>query len=242
MLLANISVAEKISTAFPKSALLRSHPSPDLKKLEKVAQAIAESLPEADKIDISSSGSIHSSLQRLEETFSGSQEIVETITFMCTKPMNNAIYFSTREVDDSSKWNHYALSVSRYTHFTSPIRRYPDIIVHRLLIQSISADTAASIGTQSIEEIAAHSNERKLSAKNVQERMIDFYVAEILMYTPMVVQGIACAVGGSQWIDVYVPLLGTDLRVWLRNTAKENPFNFVTYWRKKEKYVLRMVV
>lgn len=47
--------------------------------------------------------------------------------------MKRAKYFCTGEFEDLTKWAHYALSIPRYTHFTSPIRRYADIIVHRML-------------------------------------------------------------------------------------------------------------
>lgn len=52
---------------------------------------------------------------------------------LCCKPMQRAEYFCTGTYDDEEMFRHYALSVPYYTHFTSPIRRYADVMVHRLL-------------------------------------------------------------------------------------------------------------
>lgn len=49
-----------------------------------------------------------------------------------------ALYFCTGVVKEEQNFKHYALNVPLYTHFTSPIRRYADIIVHRLLASSLS--------------------------------------------------------------------------------------------------------
>jgi exoribonuclease R len=57
---------------------------------------------------------------------------------LLTHPMQNALYFSTGDPNlNDPDWRHYALSVPYYTHFTSPIRRYADVVVHRLLDASL---------------------------------------------------------------------------------------------------------
>lgn len=65
-----------------------------------------------------------------------------------TKPMQTALYFCSGDVSPF-EYRHYALNVSHYTHFTSPIRRYADIVVHRLLaaaLHSPGADTVPLLG------------------------------------------------------------------------------------------------
>lgn len=51
--------------------------------------------------------------------------------------VQTAEYFCTGTLEDRGEWRHYALNVPFYTHFTSPIRRYADIIVHRLLAECL---------------------------------------------------------------------------------------------------------
>ncbi|KAJ2810912.1 Translational repressor, partial [Coemansia furcata] len=66
-------------------------------------------------------------------------ELRVTVESLLTAPMQRAVYFSTNSIADKAGYRHYALNVPLYTHFTSPIRRYADIIVHRTLEASLAA-------------------------------------------------------------------------------------------------------
>src|SRR5689334_10209141 len=81
------------------------------------------------------------SLNILQERLSPNVFLV--VQLLATKPMQLAKYFCTGDLP-VEQWHHYALNVSNYTHFTSPIRRYPDIIVHRLLEGAIMLDNCNS--------------------------------------------------------------------------------------------------
>lgn len=58
------------------------------------------------------------------------------VRILATRCMNQAVYFCMSTVD-ISEIGHYGLAMAKYTHFTSPIRRYADVLVHRLLAASI---------------------------------------------------------------------------------------------------------
>ncbi|KAG7467108.1 hypothetical protein MATL_G00149770 [Megalops atlanticus] len=132
MLLANISVAQKIYDEFSECALLRKHPAPPPSNYDILnkaanskgllirtdsAKALADSLDEA-KVD-------------------GFAYFNTLLRILATRCMMQAVYFCSGMDSD---FHHYGLASPIYTHFTSPIRRYADIIVHRLLAVAIGAD------------------------------------------------------------------------------------------------------
>lgn len=110
MLLANISIASYIFTNNPDYSLLRRHPLP--------------SAIELDMVDATSSKTLNESIHKLDKDHAA------IIKRVITRSMQQALYFSSGE---SSDFSHYGLATDLYTHFTSPIRRYPDLLVHRTL-------------------------------------------------------------------------------------------------------------
>lgn len=138
MLLANMTVAKVISRAFPECALLRRHPEPNLQKLKDLEIFC---IKHGFELDISSSGKLHLSLEKMRHQLKNDPALLNILVLYATKPMQLAKYFCTGELRDrESEWAHYALATPMYTHFTSPIRRYPDIVVHRTLAAALEAE------------------------------------------------------------------------------------------------------
>jgi exosome complex exonuclease DIS3/RRP44 len=131
-------VAKQITKYYPAFALLRRHPEPrydafavlqaTLKKRFNVELDVTTSKTLSDTLD-------HACSQSNDDFFK------KLLRMMVTRCMNQARYFSSGSTNPAG-FRHYGLAVDIYTHFTSPIRRYADVIVHRLL--------AASIGYQAL--------------------------------------------------------------------------------------------
>lgn len=149
MLLANCTVAEKIQCDYPDIAFLRNHKPPytrilkDVRKQFENLDISLEIETAADiqaslwKIDTTTIEGINITLLYLNEVlirFSGHARLA-VINHLITKAMKRANYICAGSADRD--YHHYSLSVPCYTHFTSPIRRYADMMVHRLLNASI---------------------------------------------------------------------------------------------------------
>ncbi|KAL5370002.1 putative mitotic control protein dis3 [Cryptosporidium parvum] len=138
MLLANVSVARQIISKFPNCCLLRRHPEPKYDQLEKLKYVLS-------KVGISNftyenSLSLSNSLKNIldSEIIKKNPIIGKLVRILTTRTMNQALYFTTCKSVEGTF--HYGLAEEIYTHFTSPIRRYADIIVHRLLSASIGLE------------------------------------------------------------------------------------------------------
>uniref|UniRef100_A0A674MIH5 DIS3-like exonuclease 2 n=1 Tax=Takifugu rubripes TaxID=31033 RepID=A0A674MIH5_TAKRU len=161
MLLANIATANHIYARFPEVALLRRHPPPKIKMVDEL-QEFCDQL--GIDIDLSSAGALHRSIHATfgDDKYSSARK--EVLTHMCSRPMQMALYFCTGAFNKETNFKHYALNVPLYTHFTSPIRRYADVIVHRLLVASLSG-----LATDQVQKQASHCNDKKKVSKRVQE-------------------------------------------------------------------------
>ncbi|KAH9710521.1 exosome complex exonuclease RRP44 [Citrus sinensis] len=130
MLAANVSVAEQILRQFPLCSLLRRHPSPTKEMLEPLLRtAAAVGL----NLDVSSSKALADSLDR---AVGDDPYFNKLIRILATRCMTQAVYFCSGDLTPP-EFHHYGLAAPLYTHFTSPIRRYADVVVHRLLSASL---------------------------------------------------------------------------------------------------------
>jgi DIS3-like exonuclease 2 len=138
MLLANYLVAQRLITHAGGRPLLRNHPEPLDDGLDDVA-AVAKAGIGFD-LDITTSATLHASLNRLARECNDPLVLL-SVTQMLMNPMRPAVYIAAGLME-SELWRHFALNIPYYTHFTSPIRRYPDVMVHRLLQATIDGEKA----------------------------------------------------------------------------------------------------
>lgn len=131
MLLANVSVARKIATHYPSYSILRRHPTPKEPELRKLSERLER---QGFQLEYHSSRTLADSLNKVVRQ--NDPYFNKVIRMLVTRCMNQAVYFCSSEVD-IPEYRHYGLAADIYTHFTSPIRRYADVLVHRLLAASL---------------------------------------------------------------------------------------------------------
>ncbi len=172
MLLANRTVAESIGRVpkgtKAKTLPYRIHDQPDPQKLENLRVALA---PFGYKVKTSGTrGAISRGLNKLMTEAEGrrEQKLVETLAL---RAMMKAKY-STHNI------GHYGLAFDFYTHFTSPIRRYPDTMVHRLLTRYQEGGRSAN--QDHYEELCEHSSEMEQTAQNAERDSIKYKMVEFM--------------------------------------------------------------
>lgn len=172
MLLANRTVAEKIGRV-PKNKKAkvfpyRIHDLPDPDKLENLSGFISRF---GYKIRTSGSKTeVSKSINRLLDDIKGKKEqnLVETVSL---RAMQKARY-STHNI------GHYGLAFDYYTHFTSPIRRYPDMMVHRLLTRYLAG--GRTVQESKYEDLCDHSSEMEQIAANAERASIKYKQVEFM--------------------------------------------------------------
>ena len=171
MLLANKRVAEFVRKPGAKKKertfVYRIHDKPDPDKLDSFNHFIKRF---GYGIQTNNPRTVMESMNKLIENVAGKKEqnVIETLAI---RTMAKAEY-STRNI------GHYGLGFEFYTHFTSPIRRYPDMMVHRLLARYL--EDGRSVQAHQYEEMCKHSSDMENRAANAERASIKYKQVEFM--------------------------------------------------------------
>jgi ribonuclease R len=216
MLLANRKVAEKIGIKHgrqePRTFVYRVHDVPNPEKLQKFSEFVGKL---GYNLQLGSRKSVSLSLNQLFQDIKGKGEenMIESIA---VRTMAKAEY-------DIHNIGHYGLAFNYYTHFTSPIRRYPDLIVHRLL--DLYLNGASSVNPNEYEAMCKHASEMERKALEAERASIKYKQAEYLLdKVGMEFNGLISGV--SKW-GIFVELEGNKCEGMVSLKYMEDDFYFL---------------
>ncbi|KAF8655224.1 hypothetical protein AX16_003131 [Volvariella volvacea WC 439] len=237
MLLTNTAVAHQIAVHLPEQALLRRHDTP----LERRLNAFRERAERLGyKMNTSSSAALMQSFEAITDP--SARRILELLSFKATQ---RARYFCAGMLD-IAKYNHYALSTPLYTHFTSPIRRYADILVHRQLeaVLQGGAETKFTMDREAVAKVAQQCNLKRDSAILAQEQSAHLFLCVLISdltqrYGPVVRQAKVVGVLDAAF-DVLIPEFGIEKRVHVdqmpidNHVYDERAHTLQIYWSNRD--------
>ncbi|KAL4886530.1 hypothetical protein BJY04DRAFT_74473 [Aspergillus karnatakaensis] len=207
---ANFLVARKLVTALPDKAFLRRQLSPNGRRLHSFVDRMNRL---GFGLDESSSGSLQSSLCKVQD-----DDLRKGMETILVKAMQRAKYYVAGSLQDEQR-HHYTLNLPVYTHFTNPLRRYADIVVHRQLEVALS-DGAIEFtdDLESLNKTADLCNNKKDSAHNAQEQSVHIEACRNMDKIrqerggDLISEGIVISVYESAF-DVLIPEYGFEKRV-----------------------------
>ncbi|KAG7384080.1 hypothetical protein PHYPSEUDO_002995 [Phytophthora pseudosyringae] len=227
MLLANYLVAQQLLRAHGPLAFLRHHPPP-------VSRSMDQALEQLDKSDIKVDGrstkQLTESLERVRQDRGETTFVI--VQALIIKPMKPAEYMVAGNGASPDSWRHYALTIPYYTHFTSPIRRYADVVVHRLLQESVTSVSSAASDSEDPESrmteftsAAQNCNEKKMTSKNAEKECDKvFLCAYVQHHGDIEVTGVVLSMGQKSF-TVYILELGLEQRVFLQESNLKGSWN-----------------
>ncbi|KAL0928339.1 hypothetical protein M5K25_000214 [Dendrobium thyrsiflorum] len=199
MLACNFSVAEKILKHFPSCSLLRHQPAPTkemFEPLHRMAAAFGLDL------DISSSKAL---IDSLDHVVGLDPDCKKLIKILATRCMTKAVYSWSGDMNPT-EFHHYGLAAPFYTHFTSPMRRYADIIVHRLLAAALEISKLPKnfLDSLRLTDIENNLNYRQINAKMANRASIYLHKVIYFKKRPMDIEARIIKIKPNGFV-VFVP-------------------------------------
>ncbi|KAI9911277.1 hypothetical protein PsorP6_008860 [Peronosclerospora sorghi] len=232
MLLANYLVAQQLLRAHGPLAFLRHHPPPVSRSMDQTMRQLDES---GITLDGRSTKQLTESMESIRKD--RGETIFAVVQALVIKPMKPAEYMVAGNGASPDSSHHFALNIPYYTHFTSPIRRYADVVVHRLLQESLTGTSFSNdeafdrgaIESRMVEftSVAQHCNEKKMASKNAEKECDKvFLCAHVKHHGDVDVTGVVLSMGRKSF-TVYIVELGLEERFFLQE------MHLTGYWNEQ---------
>ena len=207
MLLANISAAKAIIESFPETALLRRHPHPQPENFNELAGVMKQ---HGLELDLTTPSTLATSLDACHKE---DEPYFNLLTrYMAVRCMPAAEYVCAGEIEEMGEsYAHFGLSTPLYSHFTSPIRRYSDQIVHRMLAASIGWEEPDPVlrDAKAMSALASSLNERRAASREAERASVKLYAQVFFRGREVIEEGYATGLFKSG-MSVIVPRYGIE--------------------------------
>jgi exosome complex exonuclease DIS3/RRP44 len=221
MLLANISVARETTRAFSLSSMLRRHPTPTPGAFGPLNRSLQQ---HGFELNDSSSLALSASLDTCDKP--ADPYFNKLVRILATRSMQQARYFCSGAVSPP-EYLHYGLAAPIYTHFTSPIRRYADQVVHRLLAAVIGWEpiNKETLDLAAMGDLTDNLNARHTLAQHAGRASVGLHTL-IFFRTRECVEDAFIIKVRENGVVVLVPRFGIEGIVYVASKEGRNPFAY----------------